>query len=86
MIVGCGRVRLGSRDQWFGEMEQLVKPGCTWENEGCRIKHDAVADARGVGVGDEAVVSAIVSEGGSEVKTDAPMVVPFGAAGVVGDE
>ena len=84
--MGCGRVGLGSCDQSFGEMEQLVKPGRTWKNEGCRIKHDAVADARGVGVGDEAMVSAIVGEGGSEVKTDAPVVVPFGAAGVVGDE
>ncbi len=64
----------------------MVKPGCTCENEGCRIKHDAVADARGVGVGDEAVVSAIVGEGGSEVKADAPVVVQFGAAGVVSDE
>ncbi len=70
----------------FGEMEQLVKPGCTWENEGCRIEHDAVADARGVSVGDEAVVGSIVGEGWAEVNADAPVVVPFSAAGVVGDE
>ncbi len=47
---------------------------------------DAIADARGVGVGDEAVVCTIVGEGGTEVKADAPVVVPFGAAGIVGDE
>ncbi len=84
--MGCGRVGFSSDGQSFGEMKQLVKPGCTWENEGCRIEHDAVADVRGVGVGDEAAVSAIVGESGAEVKADAPVVVPFGAAGVVGDE
>ncbi len=82
----CGRVGLGSRDQSFGEIEQLVKSGRTGENEGCRINHDAVADARCVGVGDETVVSAIVGKGGSEEKADASVVVPFGAAGVVGYE
>ncbi len=85
--MGYGRVGLSSYGQSFGELKQLVKPGCTWENEGCRIEHDAVADARSVGVGeDEAAVSAIVGEGGAEVKADAPVVVPFGAAGVVGDQ
>ncbi len=64
----------------------MIKSGCTWENEGCRIEHDAVADALGVGVGDEAVVGAIVGQGGAEVKADAPVVVPFGAVGIVGDE
>ncbi len=64
----------------------MVKSGCTWENEGCWIEHNAVADARGVGVGDEAAVGAIVGEGGAEVKVDAPVIVPFGAAGIVGDE
>ncbi len=64
----------------------MVKPRCTREDERGRVEHDAVADARGVGVGNEAVINAVVGEGGTEVETDALVIIPLSAAGVVGDE
>ena len=53
-------------DQLFGELKKLVESLCPCEDEGGRIKHDAVADARGVGVSNKAMVRAIMREGGAE--------------------
>jgi hypothetical protein len=55
--VGRRRVRLSGGDQAFGGLKELIKSRCTREDERGRVEHDAVADARGVGVGDEAVCS-----------------------------
>ncbi len=50
----------GGGEQTLGELQELVEPGYAWNNEWVRVKHHAVADARGVGVGDEAVIRPIV--------------------------
>ncbi len=67
-------------------MQELVESRRTGQDERGRVEHNAVTDARGVGVGDETMIEPIMCDGGSEIETDAFIVVPFLADGIMGDE
>ena len=67
-------------------MQELVESRRAGQDERCRVEHNAVTDARGVGVGDEAMIGPIMCDGGSEIEADASIVVPFLADRIVGDE
>ena len=67
-------------------MQELVESRRAGLDERGRVEYNAVTDARGVGVEDEAVIGPIVCDRGSEIETDASIVVPFLADGIMGDE
>ena len=67
-------------------MQELVESRRAGQDERGWVEHDAVTDARGVGVGDEAMIGHIICNGGSEIEADASIVVPFLADGIMGDE
>ena len=67
-------------------MQELVESRRAGQDERGWVEHNAVTDARGVGVGDEAMIGPIMCNGGSEIEADASIVVPFLADGIMGDE
>jgi hypothetical protein len=67
-------------------LQELVESRRAGQNERGRIEHDAVTDARGVGIGDETMIRPVVGDGGAEIETDATVVVPFLADGIMSDE
>ncbi len=84
--VGLGRFRLGGDDQALGELQGLVESRRAGQDKRGRVEHDAVADTRGVGVGDETMIGSIVCDGGSEIEAYASIVVPFLADGIMSDK
>ncbi len=58
--IGLGIFRLGDDNQTLSELQQLVESRSARQDEWGRVEHDAVANARGVGVRDEAVIRPIV--------------------------
>ena len=67
----------GCDDQALGEMQELVESRRAGQDERGRVEHNAVADARSVGVGDETMIGPIMCDGGSEIEADASIVIPF---------
>ena len=63
-------------------MQELVESRRAGQDERGWVEHNAVTHARGVSVGNEAMIGPIMCDGGSEIETDASISISI----VVGDE